>query len=94
MKHVIYYRSLLYKMILFDCCTIYNYLYNFFFHVYVFDAFLFPFQTAMSATRSLMCAAMENVLTHREAIVASATTASRPLLTRPCAWVSCQPQLD
>lgn len=48
----------------------------------------------MSATRSPMCAATENVSTRREAIVASATTASRPLLTRPCAWVSYQPQLD
>lgn len=34
-----------------------------------------------------MCAATESVLTHREAIAVSATTASRLLLTRPCAWV-------
>lgn len=34
-----------------------------------------------------MCAAMESVSIHREAIAASARTASRHQLTRPCAWV-------
>lgn len=45
-------------------------------------------QTVMNAWKSPTCAAMVNASTHRAATAVCATTALRPLLTSPCAWVS------